>query len=245
MLRFKENILMIFTAMLVLLFVTSCSEEKKIELVPKDDDEVTLSETETITIDSVQVTVSSDSWVGSPEVRNEVTPLKITVANNNENPIKITYDNMKLVSEDSTVFTALPIYNLIGTVNDVQLAPEHNVIVESEIDHDRFYIYPMYTRVYNNIPITDYKYFEDPSYYSQYYSEWNETGMPTAGMRNLALPEGILDNGGSISGFVYFQKVDADVESVELSMDIINAENNEVLGNIQLPFWVMLEMEAE
>ena len=167
MIKIKNHILVFITALFVVFGVLSCKEEKKVELVPKDNDEVTLNRTETITVDSVEVTVSSDSWVGAPEVRKEVTPVRITITNNNDVSIKVAYSNIKLIGENGTVFHALPIYNLISTVDNVQLAYDHKVVVKSEIEHDGFSIYPLYTRVYTDIPITNYKYFEDPGYYTK------------------------------------------------------------------------------
>lgn len=241
----KRNVFIFFVWIIILVFTVSCSEDKKTELIPKDadDQQVILNQTETITVDSVQVTVSSDAWVGAPEVKTKVTPLKLQIKNNNDSPIKITYSNLFLVSNDGDIYSALPIYNIINDANKPHLLDDEKVVVKTEIDHDNFYLYPLYTRVYNDIPVTDFNYFEDPGYYEKYYAEWRETGMPTDGMKNLALPEGILDKGGSLSGFIYFQKVDPDLKTVTLNMSITNAENNEVLGSIKLPFWVMPEME--
>lgn len=225
----------------------SCGEETKTDLTPKGtiEEEVILEETETITVDNVRITVQSDAWKGDPAILEEVTPLKLSVENNNPQPIKVTYENLKLISKENDVYSALPIYEVEGNLEDARLAEDYEVIVRTDIDYNEFYIYPMYTRVYTDVPVTDYKFYENPEYYVQFYKAWDETGLPTNEMKIEALPEGILMEGGSLSGFVYFEKVDPELEEVEFRMKLINAETNEVFGSIEIPFWVMLEVEKE
>jgi len=237
----ESRLKILFTSILFLFLIISCGDKKKTELVPKDvnDEQVLLTQTETITKDSVTVTVSSDAWNGNDEVKKEVTPLKIKVENNNEKPIEITYDKLSLVTKDGDLYAALPIYDVRGDLDKAELIMEDTITVKTEMNYDRFYLYPMYTHVINDVPVSQYQYFGKESYYKKYYADWKDTGMPTSAMRNLALPEGTLENGGSISGFVYFQKVDPDLKEITLNMAIVNAESDLVINSIKVPFWVV------
>lgn len=53
-----------------------------------------------------------------------------------------------------------------------------------------------------------------------------------------ALPEGVIEPGGKVSGFVYFPGVGADVKRVRLRADLVNAQTGETLVPLALPFVV-------
>jgi hypothetical protein len=57
-------------------------------------------------------------------------------------------------------------------------------------------------------------------------------------MLSQALPEGAIQSGGKIAGFVYFQSV-ADRESrVTFAMNLVDATNGQSFGQISIPFEV-------
>lgn len=223
------------------IFFFACGEEEKPDLVPKDGGANILSETETITVDSVKVTVSSDAWTGDPEIKKKVTPLMLSIENENEQPIQVTYDNISLVSEDGDVYHGLPVYDVKGEIENMILADTNALVVESEIDYERFYLYPLYNPIYTDMPLAESEFYEEPGYYKEYYKRWPGDNLPTEEIKNKALPEGILTKGGTLSGFVYFEKVDPDLETVTFKTNLINAETNQVFGTVELPFWVLVD----
>jgi hypothetical protein len=62
------------------------------------------------------------------------------------------------------------------------------------------YLAPFYSR----LQVWDGPLPYGPSIYSVF---WWRASVPTASMLDRALPEGVLENGGTASGYLYFQKV--------------------------------------
>lgn len=54
-----------------------------------------------------------------------------------------------------------------------------------------------------------------------------------------ALPEGVLDIDGIVSGFLYFESIDPTDKEVTFMFDIVNAETGKKKGTIEIPFYVM------
>jgi hypothetical protein len=66
-----------------------------------------------------------------------------------------------------------------------------------------------------------------------------EIELPTADMISMALPEGVLDPAGRITGFLYFEDVeDLDIASVDFTINLINADSGTQFGTVRLPFVV-------
>jgi len=77
----------------------------------------------------------------------------------------------------------------------------------------------------------------DRGYYGEYYGQFLGFGhieLPTGDMIQQAAPEGVLEPGGRISGFVYFERV-FDVVRVAFVAQLV-AVGGQDLGTIQIPF---------
>ena len=75
----------------------------------------------------------------------------------------------------------------------------------------------------------------DPLYYDTMYSRWPER-LPTQDMLSEALPEGAVQDGGSVSGFVYFQSVTSRESAVQFQMNLVDASDGTAFGVIAIPF---------
>jgi hypothetical protein len=59
--------------------------------------------------------------------------------------------------------------------------------------------------------------------------------LPSREMLALALPEGVLEPGQRVAGFVYFERVPRDVSVVRLTAPLVDARSGESLGVVGLP----------
>jgi hypothetical protein len=75
----------------------------------------------------------------------------------------------------------------------------------------------------------------DPLYYDRWYGSWPRT-LPTQDMIEQALPEGAVAEGGSISGYVYFQMPEGREPQVTFEMTLVDAQNGEAFGTVRIPF---------
>lgn len=75
-------------------------------------------------------------------------------------------------------------------------------------------------------------------YYPGYgYPACNEP-LPTRDMLTEALPEGTLEDGGTVTGFLYFQGVGERERAVTLQAKLVDARTQEQFGSLRIPFQV-------
>ena len=111
-------------------------------------------------------------------------------------------------------------------------------IPDPRFHHHGFYVAPYYRKVYPSVHSYARPFAHDPHYHAHYYSYWRTVDLPTTRMRELALPEGVVEPGGSVSGWMYFERVDPDDRSATFRMDLVDAESAREIGMITIPFAV-------
>jgi hypothetical protein len=68
------------------------------------------------------------------------------------------------------------------------------------------------------------------------FSNWPERRPPTQDMLSEALPEGVVEDGGSVAGVVYFEGVTGRESAVELEMTLVDWNDGQPFGRIAIPF---------
>jgi hypothetical protein len=101
--------------------------------------------------------------------------------------------------------------------------------------HDRFFIAPHFAPFYPGLAPWWGPFPYDPLWYDGFYARWPEY-LPTEDMISQALPEGALQDGGTVAGFVYFQNVTGRETSVQFELTLIDASSGETLGTARIPF---------
>jgi hypothetical protein len=59
--------------------------------------------------------------------------------------------------------------------------------------------------------------------------------LPSADMLELALPEGVLAPGATVSGFVYFERARAGAAPASMTARLLDARTGEPLGTVEVP----------
>ena len=198
------------------------------------------NETAKTQVDGITITSRTESWNGNPEVENYVTPVLVTIKNNSKNPVRISYDKFALVAQNGKRYSALPPFQVSGTI-DNPVVYNATPITAPGFAYNNFLIAPYYAEVYPDLDAYDGDYYFDPMYYNNYYGYWStfQYSLPTPGMITKALPEGVLNKGGSVTGFLYFQKVNSsDVNKVNFQIDLVNPDNGNNFATVDIPFLV-------
>ncbi len=68
------------------------------------------------TVKGLNVTITTQQWPGSQQVRYHVTPVKVTIQNNARQPAMVRYSNFALVSDDGDRYAAVPPFNVEGEI---------------------------------------------------------------------------------------------------------------------------------
>jgi hypothetical protein len=189
-------------------------------------------------VDSVDVLAEPNVWIGRPEVLQDVTPVRITIHNNSTRPVRVRYTDFSLVGPKGVRYAALPPIGVHGTVQEPVVANVHPPVEEPEFDEDGFDVAPYLGPMYPTLVPWHGPFYYDPLYYDNYYTYWQSINLPTREMVREALPEGVVEADGHISGFLYFQKVNPREGRVVFRDDLVNAKTGNIFGTVTIPFRV-------
>jgi len=182
----------------------------------------------------ISLLVQAQDWSGLVDIQKAVTPLKIRIENNGPQPLQIRYNEFTLISSENRTFSALPLSRIEG-----ELAVPVRDFPSPRFYHRNFHVAPHYAGVYPGIP-PYHRYFAFDRYYnSTYYGYWDNRQLPTSEMISRIVPEGVINSGGMLEGWLFFEKVDpSDLNRVTFRSDLINAETGKKFAELRIPFVV-------
>lgn len=183
----------------------------------------------------VTIEVAGDSWKGDPQNLGTLfTPVRVAIENQSGKTLRVSYRDFSLSGASGFIYAAIPPLKAKGTLGmrEVQSAPKLQL---AGWEHRRFYIAPHYSYLYPGLDPWAGPFAYDPFYYDRFYSNWPER-LPTQDMLSEALPEGALQDGGSVAGFVYFQSVTGRESAVKFQMTLVDASDGKSFGLIAIPF---------
>lgn len=181
------------------------------------------------TSEGVSVTINTTAWTGRPAVKQEITPIKVKIQNEHGSSIRIRYNEFSLMSPSGRHYAALPPHAIEGAV-----------VVTPTIRWRGFRVAPYYRSVYPDLPYWSGPFGYDPHYHERYYGYW-QLPLPTIEMREAALPEGTLEDGGEVYGFLYFEKVAKEEIGLTFKNDLVDASDGKTFGTISIPLLVEQE----
>ena len=188
-------------------------------------------------------------WDGVPvRLPEMVTPIKLVIENHSGHPVRVSYRDCTLVGTSGFRYAALPPFPLrqaVGRVGDpgtIVLADYHPAQpvhparpVKPRYPHRHFHVAPPYVHVLPGLVVWSHLWAWDMMYASMW-ARW-PVELPTVDMQEQALPEGVLDDGGVITGFLYFQRATNET-ALRLEVQLVDAETEAPLGTAALPFVV-------
>lgn len=188
-------------------------------------------------IQGVRYTLETDAWIGRDDVLSYVTPVRVRIRNASDRRIRIDYNQFALISPEGERYAALPPYGVEGAVSEPVLTAGYSPVAHPAFHYDGFFVAPYYAPVYPGIlpyPSVD-PYYYDPVYFSTYSKYWAQIPLPTEPMLNRALPPGVLDPGGEVDGYLYFERTGIGVDRVRFRADVVAAEDGRRIGEIRIP----------
>jgi hypothetical protein len=177
----------------------------------------------------VHVTARAQAWQGTPQALHEqVTPMLVTISNQSGVPIRVAYNQFRLVSDSGRRYSAIPPFQIDGQVKTTIGLPHYPAA--------GFGYAPYLEPYYASVPI--YPFEPNIGYWHRYGTIMRTVNLPTEDMLQKALPEGVLQPGGRVRGFLYFEGVGSDVERVQLRADFRNPRTGNNVTRISIPFVV-------
>ena len=189
----------------------------------------------------VHIVAGTGAWEGTPDLEDGYVPLRLRIENRAERPLLVRYSVFELVvPEDGTELPAIPPFRI-----DVQAPPPFDPVVGREPitpawGWDSFALAPAYAGYYGPSPVWEDTFFYDDAYgYDDLYGLWAEAPPRVALER--ALPEGVLESGGRVEGFLYFPEAPEDARRVQFRAELIDARTGEPFGIVAIPLEVVHE----
>jgi hypothetical protein len=174
----------------------------------------------------VTLEVTGDSWKGDPQDLGRLfTPVRVTIQNHSGKPLRVSYGDISLAGASGFHYAAIPPIQASGVLS-AREAPASPALRQAGWENDGF-----------DDPWPE-PFSDGPLYDDTFYSNWPER-LPTEDMLSEALPEGVVQDGGSVSGFVYFQSVTGREPGVQFEMILADASDGQTFGRIAIPFQTM------
>ena len=219
--KYKTLILPIFLSLQCL--ATSCAGTRVLIPAPSSS----IKDNKAVQdVKGVHVAVTGEGWTGDPGVPDKITPLRVTIENKNGSALRVAYSLFSLVDAEGNRYSALPPYSIRGDI--------HEWVTRSDFTCSGFFVAPYYSRFYPYLESYEGSFFYDPFYFDHYYSWWKDTALPTKKMIDLALPEGVLWNDSSVTGFLYFEKI-SESSKYRFKMELVDITNGARFGEINIP----------
>jgi hypothetical protein len=193
----------------------------------------------------VRMVVQPEAWRGAPEhLDRELTPLKVTIENQGDQPVRVRYEDFVIETGRGMQYTPLPPLNIKGEVTETADRPVYlpryaiaPYAIVPRFGHTRFYLAPWYMSYYSGLRPWAYPWRFNGLYYDTYYPRWT-VKLPTADMLEMAIPEGVIDAGGTLSGFLYFPDLDDELQRIVFKANLSGAREGKQLATLQVPFEV-------
>ncbi|HCF57287.1 MAG TPA: hypothetical protein DFS52_04720 [Myxococcales bacterium] len=181
----------------------------------------------TANVSGVQLGVEAQAWEPPPDLAGKVTPLRVTLANGTGVPLRIRYDQFRVLSPTGAPRSVLP--PLPADLRSGSLGP-----LTPEFESESFFVPPPLLRVYPDQGLWAGP-FEYRSDGLDGFESWPE-GLPTTGMIQRAIPEGVIETGGRVSGFLYFPPLPEGAARYVFEADLVDANTGEGFATVSIPF---------
>ncbi|RPI52558.1 MAG: hypothetical protein EHM55_16235 [Acidobacteria bacterium] len=181
----------------------------------------------------IHIEVVADAWPGSWDF-GDVQPLLVTIENKSETRLRIRYDQFAVVGPGGDRVATLPPFDIRETaVVDPWFTPGRY-----PYGVNGFWVAPYLSKYYPDLRPFDGPFVYDPWYYSTFYAAMRRVRLPTNDMLLRTLPEGVLEPGGRVTGFVYLEDRPESGDECTFVADLVSADNGELFGRVRVPIEV-------
>ena len=188
----------------------------------------------------IQIVTMTPDFPGVVNIASAVTPVKVDITNHGTNTVLIRYSDFKLVAADGAVYPALPLYKIDTSVTTSRPGA-YRPIGSPLFLHRGFRVAPYYGDLYPGIgrfgapfPYGYGRYGWD-GYDTAFGGGFADVRIPTPMMYRNVLPEGVLDPGGSLEGWLYFKHVANQNGEISFNASVASATGTD-LGTLSIPY---------
>jgi hypothetical protein len=183
--------------------------------------------------DGVRLAASGDDWTARPaDLPDRLTPVRVRIVNHSGCALQILYSRFALAGARGRLYRPLP---------PVLLFHERPVdsagTVRPFFASANFFVRQAYRDVYPSLPPWPTRLPSEDRFYEHQYKLWGRN-LPTPEVQRMGLPEGVLDNGGQISGFLFFENATGRERKLLFKADLEEGQGDRTVTSISIPFRV-------
>ncbi len=183
------------------------------------------------TVEGISIRATAGAWPGSPHVLDEVTPVGLTIVHRGDRPLRIHYGDFQLVDHVGHVYAALPPLDVRPGPASSKRPPSSPTLRPNAT---RFSVAPHFAWLYPHAPV-DPRLRLAADYYELHYTYWHALEGPTPDMIERAIPEGVLEPGGRLDGYLFFERADLLAGRLDLVVHLMNPDTQAIFGTARLP----------
>jgi len=181
----------------------------------------------------VAISADGDDWKGRPaDLPQRLTPLKVRIVNHSGRPIEILYERFVLTGDRGHRYQPLPPVPI-----DHQKPLDGTGTVRPIFASASFYVAQRYGDIYPSLPPWSRSLPRDARFSEQQYRRWPDD-LPTREMQRLGLPEGVLADGGEISGYLFFEDATRREGRLTFSAALDDGDGGGSVAELEIPFRV-------
>jgi hypothetical protein len=180
-------------------------------------------------VDGVRCSADAAAWEGpSGALPDFVTPVKVRIVNSSGSAIRLLYEDFALVGRNGAKYRPVPVLPIDPDANMPRIEPMYA--------STRFFVSARFHDAYQTLDAWPEPLGRDEGLYEEEYRHWGAKHPPFEAVR-MSLPEGVLADGGVVSGFLYFETPrHEDKVTFEAELDAINGRDT--IAEVRIPFQI-------
>jgi hypothetical protein len=179
-------------------------------------------------VDGVRCSADIEAWNGRPgRLPATVTPVKVRIVNSSGSSIRLLYQAFALVGKSGRRYFPVPVLSIEPDGSAPRLDPVYAAT--------KFFVAPRFKDVYQTMEAWPQPLGRDDDLYEQQYRRWGEYRPPLEVLR-MGMPEGVLADGGVISGFLYFETPIGHEDRVTFEAQFDATDGQATVAAVEIPF---------
>jgi hypothetical protein len=180
--------------------------------------------------DGVRCSANVGAWSESgDELPDSIVPVKVRIANDSGKPIRVRHEDFAFTGKTGRTYRPVPVLPLDGDVPVPTVRPMYAAT--------NFYVAPSFRRAYKQLEPWPSTLDRDDELYDKQFQRWGKR-RPSLETIRMALPEGVLEDGGIITGFLFFESPLSRESKVTFNAEFGDGKHGDLVSSIKIPFAV-------
>ncbi len=180
--------------------------------------------------EGVRCSANVGAWNGREnEIPSFVVPVKVRIKNASGGPIRVRYEDFSLVGRKGRSYRPVPVLPMDADARKriPKLAPIYAA--------SKFFVAPGFHDVYATLEPWTAPLERDDELYERLFRRWGKQ-PPALDVLRVALPEGVLDDGGVVTGYLFFESPLDKEDRVTFEATFGGGDGQTTVASIEIPF---------